>query len=330
MKNKFKKSKIIVPALALITATTVASVTGTVAWFTASRVATVNSSFFESQTLNSNMKVKTTALVGTKDATTTAAETASITVNGKLTHGSYNAQKITSDNDNAQGHLYVARVNGDLNPAVVTAYDDYGTEKAAETNGTALTVESHSKWAASVGTAADSNVWYAVAWSMEFSVTNSSTLAENSALFFDPTSTEFTDAETSGKTIQGLRIALMTSENYVVVGGLATNGTESEKHVVSSWDGKQGSASDHVGSFNASGQTAHYFKYGDTLATANDDVENTLKAHAGYLGKLANNKITVTAVAWFEGEDSSVITTSTMSKVTASLKFYSRNIKTTA
>ncbi len=340
MKNKLKKSKIIVPALALITATTVASVTGTVAWFTASRVATVTSSVFESQTLNSSMKVKTSALVGTNNATTTAAETASITVNGKLTHGSYNAQKKQT---HSEGNLYVARVNGDdsSNP-YVESYDDKGTEKNAETNGTAPTSEKLSSWLASYDSTAANNVWYAVAWSMEFEVTNTSTLAENSALFFDPSSTTFTDTSTDSgtKTMQGLRIALMTTENYVVVGGLATNGTETEKHVIKSGsinyqtstnsDEKTTNTSDSanfVDSFNKTNET-HYFKYGDTLAKATDAVESTLKAHTGYLGTFTSNKVTVTAVAWFEGEDSSVITSSTMSKVTASLKFYSRNIKT--
>ena len=36
-----KKSKIIVPALAIITLSTAASITGTVAWFTANRTASV-------------------------------------------------------------------------------------------------------------------------------------------------------------------------------------------------------------------------------------------------------------------------------------------------
>ena len=68
MKNKFKKSKIIVPALTLITATTVASVTGTVAWFTATRAVTVSATTFETRAENSSLSVVTTAetISGTK------------------------------------------------------------------------------------------------------------------------------------------------------------------------------------------------------------------------------------------------------------------------
>ena len=340
MKNKLKKSKIIVPALALITVTTAASVTGTVAWFTAARTATVTASVFESKSLDSSMTVKTTALVGTKDGTASGAtltDTGSISVNGKITHGSYNAEK------SASGNLYVARVNADdpTNP-IVESYDSYGTESDAETNGTAPTSKKLSTWLASVDDENQSNnVWYAVAWSMEFTVTNTSTLAENSALFFDPSSTTFTDAQkdvTGTKTIQGLRIALMTSENYVVVGGLATSGSETEKHVMNVGtityttdnDGKTTSnAADFVESFNTKNET-HYFKYGDALAKASDATADTLEKHNGYLGTFdtSTNKVTVTAVAWFEGEDSSIVKDNVMSKVTASLKFYSRNIKT--
>ena len=41
-----KKSRIIVPALALIALSTVASITGTVAWFTASRSVQINAGNF--------------------------------------------------------------------------------------------------------------------------------------------------------------------------------------------------------------------------------------------------------------------------------------------
>ena len=322
--------------MALITATTAASVTGTVAWFTATRTATVVADSFVTSKVDSTLNVTVTADSNSGTAAVTG-NNAAVSIPGKLTHGSYNAQA------NNAGHLYVADVNGETSPATVTGYSDFGTLSNAQTNGTAPTEAAYSKWNASVDTknaVSDNHVWYAVAWSMEFTITNSSSLAENSALFFDPTFTTFTDAATTDgtKTIQGLRIALMTTSKYVVVGGLATNGTEKEQHVVFAWDSttetKATSASDHVGHFNTTGDNAetHYYKYGDALAKAIDSTSTTLEAHNGYLGAFSTStkKITVTAVAWFEGEDSSIVKDNVMSQVSVSLSFYSRKIKTAA
>ena len=311
MKNKFKKSKIIVPALALITATTAASVTGTVAWFTAARTATVTASNFESTSLSSTMKVTTTAGVGTSGGTSTAAENASITVDGKLTHGSYNAQA------NNAGNLYVANVNGDETTATVTSYQDYGTLGDAQNNASGNTVASHSKWAAEVGT---NKVWYAVSWTMTFTLENTTSLTSGTCLFLDVEGSTFTEKATKvGDTIQGLRIAFMTSTNVRVLGGLETG----ESHVTKAGTiDKDHEAASYCGSF----ADGIYHKYGTTLAKAADADKTTLSTHSGYLGDFSSNSLTVTAVAWFEGEDNSIVKDKDMSKVQATLKFYSRNV----
>ena len=311
MKNKFKKSKIIVPALALITATTAASVTGTVAWFTAARTATVTASNFESTSLSSTMKVTTTAGVGTSSGTSTAAENASITVDGKLTHGSYNAEA------NNAGNLYVANVNGDETTATVTSYQDYGTLANAQNNASGNTVASHSKWAAEVGT---NKVWYAVSWTMTFTLENTTSLTSGTCLFLDVEGSTFTDKATKvGDTIQGLRIAFMTSTNVRVLGGLETG----ESHVTAAGTiDKDHTADSYCGSF----ADGIYHKYGTTLAKAADADKTTLSNHTGYLGDFSSNSLTVTAVAWFEGEDNSIVKDKDMSTVQATLKFYSRNV----
>ena len=320
MKNKFKKSKIIVPALALITTTTVASVTGTVAWFTANRTATVTASTFKSTAQNSSLKVSTEALVGTSNATSTAATEASISIDGSLTHGSYNAQAITSS---SQGELYVADFGGD--DTVVTGYSSKGTLGYAKTNASGTTTEQHSTWAAEVSSDSDKKIWYAVAWKMTFKVEGTTSLSTTSSLFFDPTATKFTDSVDKGQTLQGLRIALMTSSKFTVVGGL--EGASNEKHVKETWtkSASDSNASTHTASF----ATGIYHKYGEEVTKAVDASADTLQGHACYLGDIdATDGLEVTAVAWFEGEDNSIVKDKTMSNVTAALSFYSRNVVT--
>jgi len=97
MKNKFKKSKIIVLALALITATTVASVTGTVAWFTANRAVTVTLNAFASTKLESNLEVTLTSGNGTS---VNSSNSKQIDIDGKLTHGSYDAKNYSISDSN--------------------------------------------------------------------------------------------------------------------------------------------------------------------------------------------------------------------------------------
>ncbi len=315
MKNKFKKSKIIVPALALITATTVASVTGTVAWFTAARVATVNASTFETKALEANLLVKSTALVGTTASESTATASSTVTVNGAMTHGSYNAQ---ANNGNYSGELYVANIDED---AKVSSFSSHGNLTAAQTNATNPTAETHSTWWAGSYTESSNskNIWYGVAWQMDFSSVHSAD--DTLSLFVDYKSCTFTDSKEGGTTMQGLRIALMTGSVVRVLGGNSTetnhvkgiNSTEVEKFA--------------TGVYNYVGTQSQYTKAAD---------KTDFSSNVGLLGAMTvdtsktNSTLTVTAVAWFEGEDGSIVAgqNTVMSKVAASLSFYTRINKT--
>lgn len=77
-----KKSKILIPAFAVLALSVGASVTGTVAWFTASRSATFGSTF-ATKDLEGSLSVKSTGLIGTTEGTS-----GNITVDGGLYHGS--------------------------------------------------------------------------------------------------------------------------------------------------------------------------------------------------------------------------------------------------
>jgi len=79
-----KKTKVIVPALALIAFSTVASIAGSVAWFTASRQVTINAGSYAVVKTNSDLQYALTNGVGTSFSSNT------VSFDGKLTDGSFN------------------------------------------------------------------------------------------------------------------------------------------------------------------------------------------------------------------------------------------------
>ncbi len=354
MKNKFKKSKIIVPALALITATTVASVTGTVAWFTASRAVTVNASTFIATKLESALNVTCEGRIGTaattdKKGITTTTET---NTSNLLTHGSYDAQA------HANGSLYVADVNDD--GETIDSFSDLGNETTAKSSTASTTAN---KWLARTGT--NQNIWYGVSWTMTFSL-EAETTNTTDYLFIDVAGSSFTNSATTSTdptTMPGFRIAFMTSSKCLVLGGddvkthvdasttLYTKADTSEGKTPDSdtvYYTKNGSDYTSAGKLTSftSGteyytKTPTYSSFGDndyvaisdTTAKVTDvnetDSLSSNKFNLGKVGTATGNSLTITCVAWYEGSDPYVMNTNNntdvnMSEVTASLNFYTR------
>ncbi len=292
----------------LINTTTVASVTGTVAWFTAVRVATVNASTFETKAIDANLHVYSTALVGTSttDSSSKPTDSSTVTVDGAITHGSYNATA------NYTGELYVANVDED---AIVSSYSSHGNLTKAQEVTSAPTATSHSTWWASSYTESGNskNIWYGVAWKMTFSATHSAD--DTLSLFVDYKSCTFSDSVEGGTTMPGLRIALMTDTIVRVIGGeIETN------HVKGGTTNDFGKFANGV--YNVAGNSSY------TKASDKTDFSNNvglIKAMTVDSSKTTSS-LEVTAVAWFEGESENIVSDNDtlMSKVTASLSFYTR------
>ncbi len=366
MKNKFKKSKIIVPALALITATTVASVTGTVAWFTANRAVTVSASTFVATKVESNLVVTTEGRIGTKATADNGITTTTDTnVTNKLTHGSYDAQT------NAAGSLYVAQISDD--GTSITDFTDLGTEDTAKS---ATATTSANKWLARNDSTANTKTWYGVSWTMKFSLQSAST---NTAdyLFLDPSASTYTNSGSgTTTTAPGFRIAFMTNSTFKVMGGdsITTHvdanmakGTYQQTSDTAvnanktyyTRSGQEGSytytkvtnpnATDINSYYEKSVNTTYanyttsdnYWQVGANVAKAADANEaTTLTNNKLYLGSVGytsseegatDKSLTVTCVAWYEGSDEYVAdkkdnTTIDMSSISASLVFYTRGV----
>ena len=302
MKNKFKKSKIIVPALALITATTAASVTGTVAWFTATRAVTVTAGNFVSTKLESKLTVTNSALVGTTVSGNT------ITVDGNLTHGSYNAIADKT------GSLYVANIN-DTNTNTIDSYTDLGDVANANQTSATTTIKN---WLARIVTSGDTttNIWYGVAWTMTFKL-ETATTGQTDYLLFDVKDSTFTDNSTTSeanKTAPGFRIAFMTGSKFLVVGGDDTKTHTVSTNVTKSLSEFTNYAKIHDGDA----------KLADNASTLTSSILNL-----GTVGSTDATALTVTCVAWYEGSDANVVDKISnnqvgMSSIEASLNFYTR------
>ena len=107
-----KKSRIIIPALAMIAFSMAASVTGAVAWFTAQRTAKVNAGTYAVVKTTSDLAISATAGVGT--SVDNSGATKAVTFNGKLTDGSFDhvGNKIYTPNES--GNSVAAGNKGEI------------------------------------------------------------------------------------------------------------------------------------------------------------------------------------------------------------------------
>lgn len=312
MKKNLKKSKfVILPALATLVLTSVATVTGTAAWFTVNRTVTVSGSKFETKVLDGDLKVGITKGVGIKDnVNANSTVTVTATVDGYLTHGSYNAAIGST------GSLFVANLN---DAKEIESYSDKGNVA------TAVTAENeqvtHSNWfAGTTGAENDKkNIWYGVSWKMKFTTANQNN--DTIALLFDPTGSKVIDANGKGETIKGLRIAFMTTTELIVASGdkataVGETPSVSLKHVVSSTEPTR----------TANFDSDIFFKIGDknAIVPLAKDYDSNIKTRPTYLGDVGANGLEVTVVAWFEGEDPSIVDNKELSSVTTDLNFYAR------
>ncbi len=301
MKNKFKKSRIIVPTLALITATTVASVTGTVAWFTASQTAKVTAANFTTASADGKLEVTATAGIATSKTT---GSTDGITINATgMLDASYDGAKVYTDVPNAGSN------------------DNKYQEIASDYK------------------LGDTNKYYAVTWTYQFSVTVDSGVNSTYAIFLDGSNTSFADVATKkGTTMPGLRISINGSKRLVVGASTASKNNQYVSGVNATSNYTAPVATD-ADSNNTYFFSSEYVSGGaNVLANATGYVTDP-SSRGDYIGTTdvpnSDHKalLSATVVAWFEGTDPSIVsgennTLPDMSSVKATLGFYAREIKT--
>ena len=308
-----KKSRIIIPALAMIAFSVAASITGTVAWFTANRTAQIDSGTYAVVKTTANLDCSVDGGIGTTATDNAAGVTDTVAVDGKLTDGSF---------DHAGSHNYIYSPDGS------------GTKVGNRYTYSSATEENLTR-----GTTTDSKTIYtAVTWEIEFSLEFGAAVSNNVGLYLDLANSSFSPAGSEAATGQqdtskGFRMAFMPK---------GTNSSNGKKHVFA--DLQTAANCTYVGGEPAQGaalagtETAYgnsdYVLIDSAATGALNEAGYTESASAtmvNYFGKFvfaANTTVTLAfdVICWFEGTDSNIVNgtddhLTVFRDVTASLKF---------
>lgn len=305
-----KKSKIIIPALGVILLTTAASVSGTVAWFLATKDITVTAASFKVNNIDGSLDAVAVAGVGTtaNQKAVTVAEKTELT-DGSFDHTSKKAVRLNKSTwELGDGHV---------------VYDDLGVaDKDADPQ----------KWLISTGT--DGVKYYAaVSFAYELTYTfQGATEAQD--LYFDwKTSTLTATSVSEGdaqNTQYGFRIFMYTKTNSILWSNHDISGETPKAPTYVTASHKNQAGIDYASPVVVlAEQTAEASQTEiKTLLDKGDpsDAQKELKL-GQFTTATGGNKITVNCVAWFEGTDPNVISGAKMATMSASLSFSARTAK---
>ncbi len=191
--KKFKKSAVVIPALARIAVTAAASVSGTVAWFTANRAVSATASTFTAYDDNGSLQITAAAGKGTN-----VTNGKDVSVLGVLTDASFDFTNVWTDVRDDDGNAPTA-----FEKVTDASYKTGSTNKE------------------------DKEVYYAVDWTYTISLTSKT--KDNVDLFFDLSST-FT-GRAADDTSNGFRIAMVAGEKEESKQKLVWGVDETRTHV---------------------------------------------------------------------------------------------------
>ena len=291
-----KKSKVIVPALAMIGLSSVASITGSVAWFTANRTANIDAGTYAVVKTGANLECVVSAGIGT--SATDSGSTHTITTAGKLTDGSFNHKTKNIYTPNATGNAIATET------ALASATDENmkrGTDASDS----------------------DKVIYTAITWNVSFSVTFGVVNKDVALLLDVPNSSFAVDGGAAATTAQGFRMAFVpgatptgSTQRATVYADLQT--FENAKYVASTTN------------FNGTSYVANDYDLIDSAYTT--AVPDTISSAdtltrpdcIGTFKFAASTKVTLpyTVVCWFEGTDPEIDDeATTFQSVIANLQF---------
>lgn len=278
-----KKSKIIVPALAMIAFSTAASIAGSVAWFTASRQVTVDAGTYSVVKTTTNLEYDVKAGIGT------AKSGSAITLNGNyLTDASfaYGTQNI-----------YIPNADGSAIASTVALAD------ATATNMERATLDGGVK------------VYSVVTWELSLTMGFGAT-SGNYGLYLDQSASTITPSSSPAVTAKGFRMAFVP---FNPEGYSQPEGSARDKCVFAPLQDFAGCK--YVNDAGNKDGTA-YTEEANVLVYQGYSTANPLPAEgtaaataiarADYLGTfgfIANTKVTLCykVVCWFDGTDANVV-----------------------
>lgn len=305
-----KKSRIIIPALAMIAFSVAASIAGTVAWFTASRTAQINAGTYAVVKTSAELKCVLSNGVGTTVSDSTVSLNGNLLSDGSFSHKSSKVYTPNSEGtalDTEKGEI-------PLSDAQLATKLQRGT----------------------TGTPAKT-IYTAVTFNMAFTVSFGA-IEGDIGLYLDNGAgkSSFTvDGGADPITAKGFRMAIVPSET-------APEGSATRATVFA--DLQEFAKCHYIGG------TSDTFLSGTAYASADNDlVDSAYNAalptsaterseaiarpdYLGYFGYKANSQVTLnyTVVAWFEGTDENIINRATAAEyqaVVAKLNFEAVNLK---
>lgn len=270
-----KKSKIIAPALAVLTLSTAAAVTGTVAWFTASRIAKVSMSNITAVNPEAGLSIELAA--GANTSVDNEASPVAVSHVGYFRDASV---------DLANDVVYRAVLKDDG-----TEPDTYATVSSPYTGGTY-----------SIGAGEGQNILYASKFTAKFHVSRSTSYTY--ALFLDVTNCGVTTPTgVTEDAIKGLRVGFKAGSEWFVWApktAIAAASQATNLKYVNSTSTTVAYGADHIA--NA------------TLPQVNDDILATGYAdNVNYLGAVpafassGQTTLDVTICTWIDGLEASVV-----------------------
>lgn len=264
-----KKSRIILPAVALLTISTVAAASSTVAWFAASRDVTIDATQIAVYNPESNLNVTLADVAGTGTTTANAVGQthAKITFPDYMRDGSVDAK---------DGKVYKQDVVSKEFKESTWTEDKYSDGKTS--------------------------VYRATSWTMKFEMAAVSN--DDYAIFFNAENLKNLKANDgtteNGKISESFRLAFVVGGEVALV--VAPFGTHGKLTYVQAVDiNKTASTGEYDKVLNNSAT-----KQATELASADQD---TVKIAAnGYIGTIASKgALNVTCYAWFEGTDEACV-----------------------
>ncbi len=355
-----KKTKVIIPAMAMILFSTAASISGTVAWFTASRVFDTTVANFQVAQLEGNLDayMKTgVATVATSDADTNKV------MSGDDVLG-YKSIKVGDNNkliDGSFNHVYSTGASNTYKHAFKLDTDS-STKQYADRN---IATDNNWKYTSRTVGQTTTNYYVAVSWSIVFQYTFTESETTNVGVYIDLSKSSIPAISGNvANSSKGFRVAFLE-------GAGATDGSLNKVWApLADATTTVGVSSQNTGNPNSNGDTGHANKYtfvngassvGDyTAATAINNVNTTGQTPVTYdflCNATANSgsnpdvalaadsgadntkradriatithatgtqSIEVTCVAWFEGTDPNVVNGTAMPQIGATMSFYSR------
>ena len=327
--KKFRKSTIVIPALALMVLTAGASATGAVAWFTATRQVEATASTFTAYSSTSDLTIATTKGQGTETDSTDAKKTGTVFVNTAKSAAPATANYLCDASyDVVHDKLYSAVLddNGYVKSfsEITTKASDSSTEISYDT-GRKTNEGSH-------------EIFYAVNWTYTF--TYKTTNPNGSALLFDLNSSF---GGTSKKVSKGFRIAFRnaTGSVYRVWSNTADNKTQYVDSAVTATTSVKDSSTVWSANYKEYTSPSVIQTVSDSTSRVADNTNaSSVTSLPQYLGTFttastsrekttaAVDTITLKCTAWYEGSDSAVVTENIEAgeSLSADMKFYVRDL----